>query len=346
MTPQTFAGAVAPVFWGDIDLYFQRDLGRVRDLLAALRDSGAGWVKGALIHRTDLALDDPSATVSYHVEGRGAVTEPYRDVLARHILPLDQAATIYAEAADLGLQIALSVYDDTGVAAAVDLGAAALKIPSSNIVHAPLIRRAAATGLPLALDTGRATMAEIARAVEWARSEGASELCIQHSPPAPPQPVRLHNLRFLTTLREAFGVVVGLSDHHAGSEMLFAATALGATVLEKGVITDGLDPDIDHAHALPASRLADVVAGCRAVARAMGSGHAPPTAPFDPARMGLVARRDVLPGELISTSTVDFAWPARGIPVEDVDLILGWQFVTATAARSPISWCDVRPMAP
>jgi sialic acid synthase SpsE len=335
------------IFWPDIDVYFKADLARAEKLIASLAGAGSDWVKGALLGDPALALEDEASRVTYYVDGRGEVTEPYSDVLARHILPPEIAREVYAMAREAGLRIALSLYRIEDVSFAIELGAEALKIPSSNIVHGPLIRECAGSGLPLVIDTGRSTLAEIAHAIELARDSGALDICVQHSPAAPPAPLTEHRLRFLLTLHESFGVPVGLSDHHAGDEMLYAAVAMGAVLVEKGVCLDDSAPDIDLAHALPVSELGPVLTRCRNIAAALGSRSAPLASEKrnEPARMGLVARRDVRAGERVSLETVDFAWPALGIPVECFDIVAGWCFASDVAARAIIDWTHVRRVA-
>lgn len=334
-----------PLFWPDIDVYFKGDVARAVSLVDALVDAGVGWVKGAVLQRPDLCLDVPTEQ-AYYVPGRGMVSERYRDILQRHVCPLPDLERIYRHALDRGQRVVLSVYDEEGLRFAEGIGASALKMPSTGLVHAPLIRLAAATGLPLALDTGKATMAEIARAVGWAREAGAVELLVQHSPEPPPAPLALHQLRYMVTLQQAFGCAVGLSDHHDGDQMLYAAVALGARVVEKGVRPDDAFGDIDLAHALPISDVARVAEGCRQVWEALGSGWRELPADRQPpaARMGLVARTDLLPGAVLDAASVDFAWPAVGVPVEEWDTVEGWQLVAPLTRGQPVEWSHVRPV--
>src|SRR6185503_4308518 len=150
-----------------------------------------------------------------------------------------------------GLPIVMSVYDAAGADFAVANGVHALKIASSNITHVPLIRHVAAFGVPLLIDTGRATMAEIDRAVRTAREAGATALILEHSPDGHPARPDKHNLRTIATLGQAFGVPVGLSDHFSGTQMMHVALGLGAALLERNIVeADGL-LEQDHAFASP-----------------------------------------------------------------------------------------------
>jgi sialic acid synthase SpsE len=237
-----------------------------------------------------------------------------------------------------GLQLALSVYDFAGLRFAVDQGAALIKIASSNIVHRPLIEQAATSGVPVVMDTGGASMDETARAATWFRSAGGTQLILEYSPPAPPAPPGRHNLRMIAMLRDTFGCPAGLSDHHHGAEMLFAAAALGADVLEKGVFPDDVVRDQDVAHGLAISELADVLDRIHKVHDALhgpmplepgsGAGH--------PARMGLIAARDLPAGHVLSHDDVTFAFPAIGMPVEQIEQAVGRRLMTSIPHGTPL----------
>jgi sialic acid synthase SpsE len=331
-----------PVFWPDIDVYFKGNLGVAEAVVRALRNAGVQFIKGALIHRPDLCLD-ADLPVSYFNPDKGVVQERYRTVIERHVCTLEQSERLYTMVQRLGLGIVLTVYDFTGVDFARAMGSCALKIASSNIVHQPLIQYAARQGLPLVIDTGKSSLHEIARAVQWARDAGADRLIVQHSPAAPPAGLDQHHLRMLHTLAQTFGCPVGLSDHHRGEEMLYAAVALGASVLEKGVCADGTPYDIDIAHAMPVSQVKEVLEKCGRIWQALGQPMRtlPTNRPRPPDRMGLVTARDVAPGDPVSLETVAFAMPTVGIPVEFWGQVDGWRFNRPLTRGTVIHWSDL-----
>jgi sialic acid synthase SpsE len=237
------------------------------------------------------------------------------------------------------------VYDQAGADFAKQMDACALKIASTNVVHAPLIRYCAASGLPLIIDTGKASLDEALRAIQWARQAGADRLILEYSPPAPPAPVNKHNLRVFGQLAEVFDGPLGLSDHHASEEMLYAATVLGCRVLEKGLCADVQNGDQDVFHALPLTKLAEVMTKCHNIHAALGDAQAAYTPPAErPAgRMGIVAARNLALGDSIDINTVRFAFPTLGIPVEDWDKVNRAHIRSPVAAGQPIEWCHVEP---
>lgn len=331
-----------PLLLPDVGTFFNRDLDRGAALIARVLDAGIHCVKGEILHDAEICLDTAVQETYLGVDA-SPVRENYRRLIERKTVPLGDYRQLFAPVRDAGLGLCLSVYDNAGTDFAVAIGACALKIASSNVVHAPLIRHAAATGLPLLLDTGKATLDEALRAVDWARDAGATRLVLEYSPPAPPAPLSDHNLRVLAQLAECFDGPLGLSDHHAGSEMLYAATALGCRVLEKGVCPDDQDADQDAFHALPVGELAAARRSCDAIHTALGRADAAyrPPAARPAARMGLVAARDLAAGEMLDADTVRFAFPTLGIPVEDWDLAAGRPLARAVAAGQPLEWRDV-----
>lgn len=330
------------VFLPDIGTFFNQDAAAGRELIDRVADSGASFIKGEILHDAGICLDSDLLET---ITTRDAVVskERYRDVILRKVLPLSAYDALFAHARTRGLRLALSVYDTAGLTFAREQGAELIKIASSNIVHRPLIEQVAASGLAALMDTGGATFEEVARAVGWYTAAGGTQLIIEHSPPAPPAPVARHDLRRMIRYRSDFGCPSGLSDHHAGVEMLIAAIALGASVVEKGVYPDHVQRDQDVAHGLPVSHLANTIRQCANVSAAIQP--LPPDAPAPaghPARMGVVARHDMPAGHTLTLADLSFAFPAIGVPVEQAREIIGRRLVDDVSRGAPIAWSTLQ----
>ena len=347
MSPQQFWRDVSqayrpPVVLPDIGTFFNQDMALAERLLHATVNSGARYVKGEILHDADICLATDT-TEQYLGSDAGLVRENYRTLIERKTVSLPQYRELFAPCAELNVGLVLSVYDPVGANFAQEIGACALKIASTNVVHAPLIRHCARLGLPLIIDTGKATLAEAQRAVRWAREAGAEQIVIEYSPPAPPAPLERHNLQVLPDLGKLFGLPVGLSDHHHGEEMLYAATALGCRVLEKGLCHSRGSSDQDVFHALPVEQLRDTITRCHNIHAALGDSHAAYSAPEQrpAARMGLVALKDIQPGETLNLENVRFAFPTLGIPVEQWDQVSGQRARHDIPANTPLDWKHV-----
>lgn len=333
-----------PLFFPDIGTFFNKDMDIAESLVRKLHAGGASLVKGEILHDADIVLDDSTVEVYLGHDGT-ARQERNHELIERKVVPFSSYEKLFGLCKSLDMGFLLSVYDFRGAEFARDIGASALKVASSNIVHRPLIEYVARLGLPMIIDTGKSSLEEIARAVQWAEDAGASDIMVQHSPEAPPSPLTNHNLRMLETLRQVFERPVGLSDHHAGEEMLYAAVALGAHSVEKGIIPDDMGEDQDVYHALPVSMFEEVSAKCRRIQIALGDNmrYLRRDSKKHPYRMGLVASRDVSRGEVLNLTNVRFAFPAKGIPVEHWDIVEGWHVRCGLNDGQVIGWQDVEP---
>lgn len=333
-----------PLVLADIDMFFNQDIDLAKRTIESLVRDGVTTIKAAIVHTADFVLDDDSEEVYFDPE-RGMVKERFRDLIERKVVPIDQYKPIVDLYKSSGLETIYSVYDREGADYAVSADAVALKIPSSHITHEYLIKYVASLGLPMFLDTGKSDLSEIVRAVDWVREKhGGDRLIIQHSPLAPPKPLLMHHLRMMVTLGDMFEVPVGLSDHHAGDEMMYAAVALGASVVEKGVCDDAAPYDQDVAHAMRLSEVKTVVSKCRNVYEALGDNirrFDESNLPRRVDRLGLKALVSVNPGDVLSLSNTGFAWPAKGIGAEYWSVTEGLRFTRHVEPGKPISWNDV-----
>lgn len=340
-----------PMFLAEIGALFGQDMAlaeRLIETVAKARDQAPDLpllLKGEILQNADFCLDDDSVE-TYQSRHGVRRQERYRELIERKVLPLDSYRAILDRARSLGLEVVMSIYDEEGADFAVENGVVALKIASSNVNHLPLIRHVAGLGVPMLIDTGRATLGEVETAVRTARQGGARVL-IQHSPDGHPAPPENHNLKTLTILRQVFEAPVGLSCHSASDDMLFMAIALGAAMVEKNVLFDTDAVEQDVAISTDITRLPSLLERLLAAWQAMGR-------PFrDPAnrhgliatsgRMGLVCQRDLAPGDRVDRTTIRFAFPCKGIPVHRYDEVAGWVIRRPVAAGKPIGWCDVEP---
>ena len=329
-----------PLFLPEIGTFFNQDINLAKELIENLVASGAEMIKGEILHNVDIALD-VEFTAEYYSSKKGVIRERYRDLIARKVVPLSHYEEIFGFCRSENVPFILSVYDFEGATFARDIGASAIKIASSNIVHHPLIEFVSKLGLPIIMDTGCSTFAEISRAVEWLRSSGCSDLLIEHSPAAPPAPASSQNLRILRTFQDAFSAPVGLSDHYHGNEMLYIAIALGAGLLEKGVMPSGGGDEQDASHAMPIRQVKEVIECCAACYESLGAPTKPAPQSGHPARMGLVASRDLREGDTIDLTNVSFAWPAIGIGVEHWKLVVGSKIIGTINKGQIVDWKNV-----
>ena len=332
-----------PFFLPDIGTFFNQDINLALDLINQLAQAKVSVLKGEILHSADICLAGDTIEKYYNSANNTMVKENYRALIERKVVSLDDYRLIFDHARAQSMAIILSVYDEQGADFAKEIGCMAIKIASANITHQPLIEYIAAKQLPMILDTGHSTLEEVLRAVSWARDAGNYDLLIEHSPPAPPNDVKLHNLRFMQPMGQAAGTPFGLSDHHNGDEMLFAATAMGAIILEKGVCPNNMAAEQDGAHAMPINQVAQTIEKINNIASALGNGYRelPRYRAKYHSRMGLVAKVDIAQGQCLSLANVSFAFPALGIATEYWSEVQGVKTSRDITAKSVINWCDI-----
>jgi sialic acid synthase SpsE len=350
--PFVLAADRPPLFLAEIGSYFNGDVAlaarMIRQVIAA-REQVPDLplaLKTEILDDAEICLPGDTTETYAAKDGRTQV-ENYRALIERKVVPLADYAPLFRLCTDAAMPLVVSVYDFKAADFAAAHGASALKIASSNLVHVPLIRHVAGLGLPMLIDTGRSTIAEVHRAVATARAAGCADIVVQHSPDGHPALPKAHNLRIFQTFLQAFGLPVGLSDHHVGVEMLYLSVALGATLLEKGVHVDAAELDQDISHSMALDDLPAVMRSVRDCWLALGKPARDPRDRIEGVigtsqRQCLVAKRDLAPGDAISLETVRFAFPCRGIPVEHWDLVAGWRITAVVPAGRPIGWQHVQ----
>jgi sialic acid synthase SpsE len=223
-----------------------------------------------------------------------------------------------------------------------EVGVAAYKIASYEINHLPLIGRAAATGKPLLLSTGMASLTDIERALDTAASVGAHDIMLLHCAINYPPRFEDLNLRAMATLVSAFGLPVGWSDHTLGSTADVAAVALGACCVEKHFTLNRIQPGPDHPFALEPQELAEMVSAIRDTEAALGSSikRATPAEAemYALGRRSLVASRAIPEGKALEAADIAVKRPGTGIPAHEMELLIGRHSIRAIEPDEVLTW--------
>jgi sialic acid synthase SpsE len=331
------------LFLPDISTFFNDDIKLALKMVDQLADAGIPVIKAEVLHDAEICLKSNISERYYSHSQAEMIEENFRDVIERKVVSLDSYARIFDHIKKRNCELVVSVYDNKGVDFAIEQDVVAIKIASSNITHQPLLKYVANTKKTIILDTGHSTLEEIARAVNWLNDAGKSDIIIQHSPLPPPTPVDKHNLKFMQTLGRCFQLPYGLSDHHFGDEMLFAATALGACIVEKGVCPDETRDDQDRAHALNISEAKIVQLKVKNIAEGLGGGirRLERSREKYHSRMGLIAKQDIKKGDVLTHDNIGFAFPPIGLEVEYIEIILGKNAQKSISKGQPILFSDL-----
>ncbi|PJZ86314.1 N-acetylneuraminate synthase [Leptospira harrisiae] len=203
------------------------------------------------------------------------------------------------------------------------------KIPSGEITNLPYLEAIGRLGKPIILSTGMSTLGEIEDAIRTIERSGLSRnlLTVLHCNTEYPTPVTDVNLLAMSSLKAAFGVSVGYSDHTSGIEIALAAVALGATVIEKHFTIDKNLPGPDHKASLDPRELKIMVDGIRNIEQALGDGVKRPTVSeiknIPIARKSIVAKSPIKLGEFLSKSNLTTKRPGTGISPMRLEEVIG-----------------------
>lgn len=282
---------------------------------------------------------------SFRADTLVAPTHPGRATLERLSLPSAWYPDLKATADRCGVHFTSSPFDLDAVRELVAAGVPAIKIASGDLTYTDLLETAAATGLPLVVSTGAAYLGEVDEAMRSMRGAGATQIALLHCASAYPATFAAANVRAVATLRTAFGVPVGFSDHTPGHAAALAAVALGGRLIEKHITFDRSRSGPDHSYALTVDEFADLVRNIRALEASLGTGAKEPAesewSEREWARRGVYTARALELGHALAAEDLMCLRPLNGIPASRRKALLGRRLTRSLEARSPIHWEDV-----
>jgi N-acetylneuraminate synthase len=240
--------------------------------------------------------------------------------------PWEWHEAIFARARERGIIPFSTPFDDTAVEFLERLDAPCYKIASFENTDLPLVRRVAATGKPIIISTGMATVAELDETVRAARTAGCRDLVLLKCTSTYPASPENTNIVTIPHLRELFDCVVGLSDHTMGIGVSVASVALGAAVIEKHFTLDRAEGGVDSTFSMEPGEMAQLVTETERAWQALGHVAYGPTAAETKSlqfRRSLYVVKDLKAGDVLTRENVRAIRPGFGLPTRELDLVLG-----------------------
>jgi N,N'-diacetyllegionaminate synthase len=312
-------------------------------LADAARASGADAVKFQTF-RAELLATRAAPKAAYQERAQTAPESQF-EMLKRLELDAEAHRRILGHCRRIGIQFLSSPFDPASADLLDALGVPLFKVPSGEITNHPFLRHLAGKGRPLIVSTGMSTLAEVAEAVQVLREARPVPVTLLHCVTEYPAPYAEINLRAMETLRSAFGLPVGYSDHTQGVEIAVAAVALGAVVIEKHFTLDRALPGPDHAASLEPPELRQMVDAIRHVEAAIGDGVKAPAPCEVPnmvvARKSVVAARALPAGHHLIAADLDIKRPGSGLASKHLPALIGRVLRTAVARDEVITWNHV-----
>lgn len=297
------------------------------ELVKAAADAGADIVKfQSFITSRSIARHAPKA--DYQIQNTGGSESQYEMVRQLELSANDHREIVEASRV-AGIEFLSTAFDEESLAMLLELGIPLIKIPSGEITNVPFLRHIGSLGKSVILSTGMANLGEVECALEALESSGTTrkQVTILHCNSEYPSPMTDVNLRAMLSMREAFGVAIGYSDHTRGIEIPIAAVTLGAEVIEKHLTLDRSMPGPDHKASLEPSEFTAMVKAIRNIELALGDGIKRPS-PSEIknraiARKSLVAAVPIRAGQKFTPKNVTAKRPGTGLSPARWDEVIG-----------------------
>ena len=319
---------------------FGRDLEKEVAVVAEIGVNHEGDVDAAarLIRLAHDAGADAIKLQTYTPERFASAADPVRLERVRRFC-LDRAAhqRLAEEAKRMGATLFSTAVTEDVVPMLAELFSA-IKIASGDVNFEPVIRAAVATGKPVIVSTGDASIDEIDQAVEWARAEAgarvADQLALLHCVSAYPAPMAEANLLSIPFLKQRYGLTTGYSNHVLGPEACYGAVALGAQIVEVHVTDRREGREFrDHALSFEPAELAALIGSVRRLTSALGTPgkevQESERAIRAAIRKGVVAARDLAAGAVLTREDLMYARPATEFAAAELPQLIGKRLVTA-----------------
>lgn len=227
----------------------------------------------------------------------------------------------------------------------VDLNVPIIKIGSTEVTNYPFLKKIAQSKKKIILSTGMSTLGEVEKAVNVLLESGARDISLMHCTTDYPTDVEEVNLKAMVTLRDAFHLPVGYSDHTLEFEAAVAAVAMGAVVIEKHITIDRKMDGPDHKASMPPKEFGEYVRHIRNAEKLLGDGKKRPTAKekdiMNQVRRSILSARDLEAGTILTEEMLCIKRPGIGIEPEFLPILLGRQLKRAVEKEEPITWQDV-----
>jgi N-acetylneuraminate synthase/N,N'-diacetyllegionaminate synthase len=302
---------------GDVEL--------AKKLIDAAADAGADAVKFQTF-RAESVVTTNAEKAEYQKETTDMEESQY-DMIKKLELTEYNFKELADYAKEKDILFLSSPFDKESVDVLDEINVPVFKVASGEITNFPLLKHIAGKGKPIILSTGMSTLGEMEEALTVIREVGVDDVVLLQCVTSYPAKTEDANLMVIETLRHAFKLPVGFSDHTLGITVPVAAVSLGAVVVEKHFTLDKNLPGPDHKASLEPDELEEMVVAIRDVEKALGNGIKIPTKEEEEikkvARRSVVAKVGIPKGTTIVEDMLDVKRPGWGIAPKYINIIVG-----------------------
>lgn len=322
-------------------------LGNALKLIEIAAEAGADYVKFQTF-KADKIVSKNAKKAQYQIDNINDGDDSQYAMLKKLEMPLDWYPVLLEKSNALGVNFLSTGFDQESIDFLDEFGVDFYKIPSGEITNRDYLIHIAKKGKPIVLSTGMANLVDIQLAIDIFLREGIliSNITVLHCSTEYPTPFEDVNLHAMQSIKNAFGVKVGYSDHTKGIEVPIAAVALGASVIEKHFTISRQMPGPDHAASLEPNELKEMIRSIRNIEKAIsGTGVKEPTS--SELKNKLVIRkslhynRDLEKGEVLEKTDLIALRPGTGISPMRIEEIIGKPLKIAVKALQIVDFSDI-----
>ncbi len=333
-------GSKAPAICAEMSGNHQGNLESALKFVRLAKKYGADYLKFQVYTPDTITFKSDLPDFRVEANNEWSKFSTLYDLYNKAYTPWDWVAALFEEAKSIGIQAFASPFDLKAVKFLEGLGCPVYKIASPEITDHNLIRECAKTRKPIILSTGLASSKDLDEAVSIIKSEVAPFLILK-CVSAYPTEVSDINVSTMKWLKTKYNCNVGLSDHTIGSDAAFAASALGASLIEKHFKMPGDESSVDSSFSMELSDLPAFKKSINCIYSAIGK----PTLELpDSAKISFSGRRSlyvvekVIKGEIFTNANVRSIRPCYGLHPKHLPNILGKKAKEDIEPGSRLEW--------
>lgn len=255
--------------------------------------------------------------------------------------PWEWHKPIFNKCRELGIIPFSTPFDETAVDFLEKLDIPFYKIASFENNDIPLIKKVAATGKPIIISTGMATVAELDETVRTAREVGCKDIVLLKCTSTYPATPEYTNISTIPHMRELFNVQVGLSDHTMGTGVAVASVALGATAIEKHFTLSRAEGGVDSTFSMEPNEMKLLVEETKRAWQALGQVTYGPTEKEKASlkfRRSIYVSKDIKAGEKLTKENIKVIRPGFGMEPKYFEMVLGFKANKDLKEGTPLSF--------
>ena len=315
---------------------------RAKEIIREAKRCGADCVKIQTYTPDTLTIDCHNPY--FQIESGTWEGENLYGLYGKAYTPWEWHKELKEEADRVGIDFLSTPFDNTAVDFLEELGMQFYKIASFEMIDLPLLSYVAATGKPIIMSTGMATLAEMEEAVETIYAKGNHNLALLKCSSAyPADPADMH-LKTIADMREKFDLPIGLSDHSMGSMSAVTAVALGASIIEKHFCISREIENPDASFSMTPDEFGQMVEDIRRTESALGKAMYGASKQEEGSlifRRSVFVTKDMKEGETFTEENIRVIRPGYGLHPREYAFALGRKSLGNLRRGMPLTADDI-----